>query len=89
MTLQIELVSAEERVWSGEASRITLRTTEGDIGILTGHEPTLAVLAAGQVRIVPESGETVLVDVQDGFLSVEHNRVMVLSDTASLVSPAG
>jgi F-type H+-transporting ATPase subunit epsilon len=87
VTLQVELVSAEARVWSGDATRIIARTTEGEIGILTGHAPTLAVLAPGQVQILAESGERILADVEGGFLSVEHNRVTVVSDTAALVSP--
>jgi F-type H+-transporting ATPase subunit epsilon len=88
MTLQVELVSAEARVWSGDAQRIIARTTEGEIGILTGHAPTLAVLAAGRVQILAENGESVFADVEGGFLSVEHNRVTVVSDTAALVSTA-
>jgi F-type H+-transporting ATPase subunit epsilon len=86
VTLHVELVSAEARVWSGDASRVILRTTEGDIGLLTGHAPTLAVLAPGQIRILREDGATVLADAQDGFLSVEHDRVTLVSDTARLVS---
>jgi F-type H+-transporting ATPase subunit epsilon len=89
VTLQIELVSAEARVWSGEAQRIIVRTTEGEMGILTGHEPTLAVLAPGQVQILAESGESILADVEGGFLSVEHNRVTVVTDAAAVVSTAG
>jgi F-type H+-transporting ATPase subunit epsilon len=89
VSLQVELVSAEARVWRGEASQVTARTTEGEIGILTGHAPTLAVLAAGQVRIHGTDGESVVADVEGGFLSVEHNRVMVVSDTAALVSGSG
>jgi F-type H+-transporting ATPase subunit epsilon len=89
MTLQIELVSAEARVWSGEARQIIARTTEGDMGILTGHAPTLAVLAAGQVRITSSSGESVVADVEGGFLSVDHDRVTVVSDTATVVSGSG
>ncbi len=89
MTLQIELVSAEARVWSGEAQRIIVRTTEGEMGILTGHAPTLAVLAAGQVQILSESGERIVADVEGGFLSVEHNRVTVVTDSAAVVSTAG
>jgi F-type H+-transporting ATPase subunit epsilon len=45
--LQVELVSADQRVWSGEASMIVAKTTEGDIGVLPGHAPVLAVLGAG------------------------------------------
>jgi F-type H+-transporting ATPase subunit epsilon len=85
MPLQVELVSAEARVWSGEASQVVARTIEGEIGILGEHAPLLAVLAAGQVRITGTGGESVVADVEGGFLSVEHNRVKVVSDTASLV----
>jgi F-type H+-transporting ATPase subunit epsilon len=89
VTLQVELVSAEARVWSGSAERIILRTTEGEMGVLTGHAPTLAVLAAGQVQILAENGESVVANVEDGFLSVDHDRVTVVSDTATLVSGSG
>jgi F-type H+-transporting ATPase subunit epsilon len=89
VTLQVELVSAEARVWSGPASMIIARTVEGELGILTGHAPTLAVLAAGQVKIHAESGESVVAEVEDGFLSIDHDRVTVVSDTASLVSGSG
>ena len=89
MPLQVELVSAEARVWSGEASQVVARTTEGEIGILGEHAPVLAVLAPGQVRISGTNGESVVADVEGGFLSVEHNRVAVVSDTAALVSGSG
>jgi F-type H+-transporting ATPase subunit epsilon len=89
MALQVELVSAEARVWSGEASRIIARTTEGELGILPDHEPLLSVLAAGRVRILAVDGESVEADVEGGFLSVDHNRVTVVSDTATLVSQTG
>jgi F-type H+-transporting ATPase subunit epsilon len=86
MTLQVELVSAEASVWSGQASLIIARTTEGELGVLTGHAPTLAVLAPGQVQIRTEHGESVVAEVEDGFLSIDHDRVTVVSETASLVS---
>jgi F-type H+-transporting ATPase subunit epsilon len=84
--LQVELVSADSRVWSGEASMLVARTTEGEIGILTGHSPLLAVLAPGEVRIDAGEGGTVVADVSGGFLSVEHDRVTVVSDAAALTS---
>ena len=89
MTLQVELVSAEARVWSGSATRIIARTTEGEMGVLTGHAPTLAVLAPGQVQILSENGEAVVVEVEDGFLSIDHDRVTVVSDTATLLAGSG
>jgi len=87
--LQVELVSADSRVWSGEAREVIARTTEGDMGVLPGHAPVLAVLAAGQVRIMASDGGDVVADVEDGFLSVEHDRVTVVSDSASLAGAPG
>ena len=45
--LQVELVSVDRRLWSGEASMVIARTIEGEIGVLPGHEPLLGVLAEG------------------------------------------
>lgn len=86
MPLEVTLVSADRRVWSGEASQVIARTIEGDIGILGGHAPLLAVLAAGEIRITPTSGEAVVATLDGGFLSVEHDRVTVVSDSAALGS---
>jgi F-type H+-transporting ATPase subunit epsilon len=82
--LEVTLVSADRRVWSGEASQVIARTVEGDIGILGGHAPLLAVLAEGEIRIRPTGGEDVVAQLAGGFLSVEHDRVTVVSDSASL-----
>ncbi|HET9654687.1 MAG TPA: F0F1 ATP synthase subunit epsilon [Kineosporiaceae bacterium] len=84
MPLQVELVSADSRVWSGEASMVVARTVDGDLGILPGHAPILAVLSGGEVRITPVDGDPVVATVDGGFLSVEHNRVTVVSDRAAL-----
>ena len=89
MPLQVELVSADSRVWASEAREVIARTTEGDMGVLPGHAPVLAVLAAGQVRIMASDGADVVADVEDGFLSVEHDRVTVVSDSASLAGAPG
>ena len=86
MPLQVELVSADSRVWSGEASMIVARTVDGEMGVLPGHAPVLSVLAAGQVRITPVEGSQVVAQVDGGFLSVEHDRVIVASDRASLAA---
>jgi F-type H+-transporting ATPase subunit epsilon len=57
MTLKVELVSPTARVWSGEATSVSTRTIEGDIGILTDHTPLFAVLVDGKVVIHGINGE--------------------------------
>jgi len=86
VALQVELVGTDSRVWSGTASMVVARTVDGEIGVLTGHSPLLAVLAPGEVRITPTDGAPVVAQTDGGFLSVEHDRVMVVSDTATLVT---
>ena len=58
MTLKVELVSPSERVWSGEASFVSARTVEGDLGILTDHAPLFGVLVDGAVSIKGTDGTT-------------------------------
>ncbi len=84
--LQVTVVSATAEVWSGDASMIVAKTTEGEIGILPGHEPLLAILAAGEVRITTDSGEKVTARAEDGFLSVDNNRVNVVAGLAEVVA---
>ena len=51
MALTVELVAADRKVWEGEASQVSARSIDGDLGILPGHTPILCVLAEGEVRV--------------------------------------
>lgn len=82
--LTVNVVSADQQIWTGEAAQVTARTTEGEIGILPGHEPVLAILASGQVRVRQSDGTTVEAKAEDGFLSVENDTVTIVSRNASL-----
>jgi F-type H+-transporting ATPase subunit epsilon len=83
--MTVELVAVERRLWSGEASFVHARTTEGELGIMTGHEPTLAQLEeAGVVRIDPVDGAPLTVAVHGGFLSISPERVSILAEFAEL-----
>ncbi len=84
-TLRVELVAAEKAVWSGEAKMVIAKTVEGEIGLLPGHEPMLAILSTGEVRITLEDGNVVKANAEDGFLSVEHNVVSVVARHAALI----
>ncbi len=84
-TLFVDVVAADRRVWEGEALSVVARTTEGQIGILPGHEPMLAILGAGEVRIT-SGGQSITANADDGFLSVEHDMVTVVARYAELVT---
>ena len=84
-TLQVELVAVERMIWSGEASMVIARTTEGELGVLPGHAPLLGELApGGVVRIRPESGDELVVAAHGGFLSVTERGVSILAETAEI-----
>ena len=78
-----ELVSVERMLWSGNATSVTAQTTEGEIGVLPGHEPLLGQLVDnGVVVIRTAEGEKLVAAVQGGFLSVSSTKVTVLADSA-------
>jgi F-type H+-transporting ATPase subunit epsilon len=83
MTLNVELVSPVERLWSGEAEMVSARTVEGDLGILTGHAPIFGVLVDGTVSIKVTGGENLEFNVRGGFLSVSNDRVSILTESAN------
>ncbi|WP_164702311.1 F0F1 ATP synthase subunit epsilon [Modestobacter sp. KNN46-3] len=84
-TLQVELVAVEKMLWSGEASMVIARTTEGELGVMPGHSPLLGELApGGVVTIRTESGEDLVVAAHGGFLSVTERGVSILAETAEI-----
>jgi F-type H+-transporting ATPase subunit epsilon len=83
--LKVSVVSADQEIWSGVAKQIVARTTEGEIGILPGHEPILAILGAGEVRVTTTEGSVITANAEDGFLSVEHDTVTIVARNAELV----
>lgn len=82
--LTVNVVSAVAQVWEGPAKQVVARTTEGEIGILPGHEPILAILGDGQVRVTMLDGEVVTAEAADGFFSVNSDVVTIVARRASL-----
>jgi F-type H+-transporting ATPase subunit epsilon len=86
--LEVDLVAADRKVWSGEASMVSAPAVEGDIGILPGHQPLLALMGEGTVRITPLDGAVRHVRVTSGFLSVDDDKVTVVVDHAERAEAA-
>jgi F-type H+-transporting ATPase subunit epsilon len=87
VTLQVELVSPERILFSGEATMVTARTIGGgDIAFLTGHAPFIGALDVDQVLIRRTDGTDEVAAVHGGFVSVGDDRVKILSDLAELKS---
>jgi F-type H+-transporting ATPase subunit epsilon len=84
VTLRVELVVPDRELWSGEASTVIAKTTEGDIGILTGHSPVFGVLAEGSLVEIINDETRVQAAVSGGFLAVADDRVSILAAQAQL-----
>ena len=84
MALDVELVSPERILFSGEAEMVVCRTFDGEIAFLTGHAPFLGALGIGIVRVHQVGGEVVRAAVHGGFVQVKDDKVIVLSDVAEL-----
>jgi F-type H+-transporting ATPase subunit epsilon len=83
--MSVSVVAADQEVWSGEATTVVAKTTIGEIGILAGHEPVLAILADGEVRITLVGGERIIAHADNGFLSFENDTITVIAGRAELV----
>ena len=82
-TLKVEVVSAEEAIFSGEAEFVVLPGVMGELGIYPRHTPLLTQIRPGAVRMkLPGQAEEELVFVQGGYLEVQPQQVTVLADTA-------
>jgi len=81
--LDVEVVSVDKKVWTGEATFVRARTVDGEIGILPGHWDHLSVLVEGIVDI-REGEKSTLAAVHGGFLLVHDNTVRILAETAEL-----
>ena len=81
-TLHVDVVSAHESIYSGEARFVVLPGEAGEIGVYPRHTPLITRVKPGSVRIEKPDGEEEFVFIAGGILEVQPNRVTVLSDTA-------
>jgi F-type H+-transporting ATPase subunit epsilon len=82
MTVQLDVVSAEEKIFSGLVQSIQVTGSEGELGVLPGHIPLLTGIKPGMVRIVKQFGEEHLIYVAGGVLEIQPDGVTVLADVA-------
>ena len=81
-TIRVDVVSAEQSIFSGEAKFVALPGESGELGILPGHIPLITRIRPGSVRIEKADGDEEFVFVAGGYLEVQPDRVTVLADTA-------
>ena len=81
-TIHVDVVSAEESIFSGEARFVALPGESGELGIYPRHTPLITLVKAGSVRIEMADGSEEFVFVAGGIIEVQPDRITVLSDTA-------
>ena len=81
-TIRVDVVSAEELIFSGDAKFVALPGEGGELGILPKHTPLITRIKPGSVRIETADGKEEFVFVAGGLLEVQPDHVTVLSDTA-------
>ena len=80
MALSVEVVSPAGETWTGEATQVSVPLINGELGILPGRQPLLAVLGSGPVRLSPVGGEMRRIEVSGGFCSVDHDVITIAAD---------
>ncbi len=81
-TMRLNIVSAEEELFSGYIKSLQITASEGELGIMPGHAPLLAALTPGMARIVKENGKEEVIYISGGMLEVQPNCITVLADVA-------
>lgn len=81
-TLHVDVVSAEESIFAGEAKFVTLPGESGELGILPGHTPLISRIRPGTVKVVLADGSELSIFVAGGILEIQPGTVTVLTDTA-------
>ncbi len=81
-TIQVDIVSAEGEIHSGEASMVFAPASMGEVGIAPRHAPMLTTLRPGEVRVQDSEGNEEVIYVTGGMLEVQPNQVTILADTA-------
>ncbi len=84
--LEVHLVATDGEVWSGAASLVSFETFDGEIGIMAGHSPLMAMLRDGPVLIRPPEGDDIYAAVHTGFAVVDAGKVIILAETAEMAS---
>jgi F-type H+-transporting ATPase subunit epsilon len=81
-TVQCDIVSADESLFSGPVEMVVATGSLGELGINPGHAPLLSDLKPGPVRVIKQAGEEELYYLSGGYLEVQPNAISILADTA-------
>jgi len=82
--LEVHVVATDREVWQGQASLVSFATKDGEVGIMRGHSPLMAILRDGPVLIRQVEGGDLHAAVHTGFAVVDSGKVIILAETAEM-----
>ena len=85
-TFHVDVVSPEATIWSGLATLVMAKTSDGELGIMANHEPLMGALVTGPVMIEAEDGTRTTIGVHGGFIQVLDNQVTLITDRAQVAA---
>ena len=78
--MQLDIITPDTQLYSGEVTSIVLPGIDGDLGVLNNHAPLITTLKKGTISIIKESGENQSFDTNGGIVEVLNNKVIVLAE---------
>jgi F-type H+-transporting ATPase subunit epsilon len=78
--MQLDIITPDENLFTGEVTSITLPGIDGELGILNSHAPLITALKSGSIRVVKAGGEAESFDTNGGIVEVLNNKVIVLAE---------
>jgi F-type H+-transporting ATPase subunit epsilon len=83
MTVHLDVVSAEQMIFTGRVESLQVSGSEGELGVNPGHAPLLTALKPGTIRIVKQGGEEEIIYVAGGILEIQPSNISILADVAA------
>ena len=78
--MQIEIVTPDENIYSGEISLATFPGSDGKFGIKNNHAPLVATMKKGEIKVIDDANNEHLFEVNGGVVEVNHNKIIVLAE---------
>ena len=79
-TMQLEIITAESQLYSGEVTSVKLPGMDGEFEILNNHAPVISTLDKGIIRVIDNNNKTENFEVNGGVIEMQNNKLIILSD---------
>jgi len=78
--MQLEIITAESQLYSGEVTSVKLPGMDGEFEILNNHAPVISTLDKGIIRVIDNNNKTENFDINGGVIEMQNNKIIVLAD---------